>query len=107
MPNRRFLGAAAFLLAALALGCFVEVSGSTSGSSPNSAQLASRIEFEFASKAGGATATIRCSSGLTGAEGSHTACQGETSDGWTLEIAVLERGGGDFRWDVTESVSIR
>jgi hypothetical protein len=34
-------------------------------------------------------------------------CSGETTDGYTLEIAVLERGGDAFRWDVVESKPIR
>lgn len=107
MPIRRLLEATALLLTAASLGCFVEVSSSHSDTSANSVQLASSIEFEFDSMAGGATANIHCSSGLTGIVGRETACQGETSDGYTLEIAVLERGGGAFRWDVVESNPIR
>lgn len=107
MPTRHLLEATAFLVAALSLGCFVEVSSSYSNSTTSSDQLASSIEAEFASKAGGATADIRCSSGLNGTVGLRTECRGETSDGYSLEITVLERGGGAFRWDVIESHPIR
>ena len=90
----------------LAVGCFVEVS--SSGSSTQSADdLSSRVEAEFALKTGGVGSTIRCPSGITGREGNRFMCSGETSDGYTLEIAVLERGGDRFRWDVVESKPIR
>ncbi len=89
----------------LALGCFVEVSGSDS---PRSAdEVGSRLEAEFALKTGGVGSTIRCPAGLTGREGNRFMCSGESSDGYTLEIAVLERGGDAFRWDVVESKPIR
>ena len=90
----------------LTLGCFVEVS--SSGSSTRTAdEFGSRLEAEFALKTGGVGSTIRCASGITGREGNRFMCSGETSDGYTLEIAVLERAGGDFRWDVVESKPIR
>ncbi|MBW2242038.1 MAG: hypothetical protein JRH01_08615 [Deltaproteobacteria bacterium] len=107
MSKRRSLGTAAFLLGALTLACFVEVNGGASGRSPGSTGLASALEAEFALKAAGASATIHCASGLTGTRGHQIGCEGETSDGFTLEITVLERGAGDFRWDVDESVPIR
>ncbi len=90
----------------LAVGCFVEVS--SSGSSTQTAdEFGLRLEAEFALKAGGVGSTIRCPSGLSGREGNRLMCSGETSDGYTLEIAVLERGGDAFRWDVVESKLIR
>ncbi len=90
----------------LAVGCFVEVS--SSGSSTRTAdEFGSRLEAEFALKTGGVGSTIRCPSGITGREGNRFMCSGETSDGYTLEIAVLERGGDAFRWDVVESKLIR
>lgn len=90
----------------LTVGCFVEVS--SSGSSTRTAdEFGSRLEAEFALKTGGVNLTIRCPSGLAGRAGNRFMCSGETSDGYTLEIAVLERGGDAFRWDVVESKPIR
>lgn len=90
----------------LTVGCFVEVS--SSGSSTRTAdEFGSRLEAEFALKTGGVDSTIRCPSGLAGRAGNRFMCSGETSDGYTLEIAVLERGGDAFRWDVVESKPIR
>ncbi len=90
----------------LAVGCFVEVA--SSGSSTRTAdEFGSRLEAEFALKTGGVDSTIQCPSGLTGRKGNRFMCSGETSDGYTLEIAVLERGGDAFRWDVVESKPIR
>ena len=90
----------------LAVGCFVEVS--SSGSSAQTAdEFGSRLEAEFALKTGGVGSTIRCPSGASGREGNRFMCRGETSDGFTLEIEVLERGGGAFRWDIVESKPIR
>ncbi|MCP5070228.1 MAG: hypothetical protein GY946_26975 [bacterium] len=99
--------AAACAFSAISLACFIEVSGSSSGTFPGSGGLESSLEAEFGSRAGGASASIQCPSGLTGTQGHQIACHGETSDGFTLEIVVLERGGDDYRWDVVESVPIR
>jgi hypothetical protein len=98
-----------FVIMLLSAGCFVEVSSSTSSGtgSTDGDSLASRLEIEFARRAGGATAEIDCSAGLTGSQGHRLRCTGATSDGWTLEIAVLERGEGAFRWDVLDSHPIR
>lgn len=102
----RILAVLAF--AALASACFVEVDASVEGGGGgDGVALASRLETEFARKAGGATARIECPSELTHSAGHRLRCTGETSDGWTLDIAVLERGAGDFRWDVVESHRIR
>ncbi len=90
----------------LAVGCFVEVSNSESGTR-TADEFGSRLEAELALKAGGVGSTIRCPSGVTGREGNRFMCSGETSDVYTLEIAVLERGGDAFRWDVVESKPIR
>ena len=90
----------------LTVGCFVDVS--SSGSSTRAAdELGSRIEAEFALQTGGVDSTIHCPSGLAGREGNRFMCSGETSDGYTLEIAVIERGHDAFRWDVIESKPIR
>ncbi len=107
MPNRTLLRMAACLILALPMGCYTEVSGSSSGSTPSARQLARLIETEFAKQARTATASIRCPSGLTATPGRRIRCAGETSDGFTLGIAVLERGGGRYRWDVVESHAIR
>jgi hypothetical protein len=88
------------------VGCFFEVSSSMSGM-PVATELGSRIELEFAHRTGGVDSTIRCPGELAGQEGNRFMCSGETSDGYTLEIAVLERGGNAFRWDVVESKPIR
>ncbi len=94
------------LTVGLTVGCFVEVS-STGSSARTGDELGSRIEAEFALKTGGVNSTIHCPSGLAGRAGNRLMCSGETSDGYTLEIAVLERGGDAFRWDVVESKPIR
>ncbi len=88
------------------LGCYIEATSTGSGTSTTN-ELGSRIEAEFALKTGGVGSTIRCSSGLSGRAGHRLMCSGETTDGYTLEIAVLERGGDAFRWDVVESKPIR
>ena len=105
---RRVLALAAITLS---LGCFVEVSsnGSSSGSaaSGSAGDLSSMLKAQFEMKAAGVSASIRCPAGLSGSQGNRLHCSGETSDGFTLEIAVLERGNGAFRWDVIESHPIR
>ncbi len=106
MSTRLIPTSSALAILLLAVGCFVEVS--SSGSSARTAdEFGSRLEAEFALKTGGVDSTIRCSSGITGREGNQFMCSGETADGYTLEIAVLERGGDAFRWDVVESKPIR
>lgn len=104
LTSLRILAALAF--AALASACFVEVDASVERGGDGAA-LASRLETEFARKAGGTTARIACPSELTHSAGHRLRCTGETSDGWTLDIAVRERGNGAFRWDVVESHRIR
>ena len=102
-PTPAFFAFASLLLT---LGCFIEVSDSGSGGR-TADEFGSRLEAEFALKTGGVGSTIHCPSGVTGQEGNRFMCSGETSDGYTLEIAVLERGGDAFRWDVVESKPIR
>ena len=106
MSTRRIPTISALASLLVAAGCFFEVSGS--GSSTRTAnEFGSRLEAEFARQTGGVDSTIRCPSGLAGREGNRFMCRGETEDGYTLEIAVLERGGDAFRWDVVESKPIR
>ena len=98
-----------FVMAAtFASGCYFDVSSDsnkTTGST-SAEELAFKIEAHFALKAGGATADIVCPAGLSGKAGGQLTCTGTTSDGYTLEILVLERGKGAFRWDVVNSVPI-
>jgi hypothetical protein len=106
MSTRLVLMVSMLVSVSFAEGCFVEVS--SSGSRNRSAdEFGSRLEAEFARKTGGVNSTIRCPTSLAGRVGNRFMCSGETSDGFTLEIAVLERGGDDFRWDVVESEPIR
>ena len=106
MSTRTTLTISALASLLVAAGCFVEVS--SSGSDSRTAdEFGSRLEAEFALKTGGVNSTIRCPSGLAGQSGNRFMCSGETSDGYSLEIAVLERGGDAFRWDVVESHPIR
>ena len=106
MSTRPIPTISALAILLLATGCFFEVS--SSGSSTRTAdEFGLRLEAEFALKTGGVDSTIRCPSGITGREGNQFMCSGETADGYTLVIAVLERAGGDFRWDVVESKPIR
>ncbi len=91
----------------LSLGCFVEVSSSGRAASGSSGDLSSMLEAKFEMKVAGVSASIRCPAELSGRRGNRLHCSGETSDGFTLEIAVLERGNGAFRWDVIESHPIR
>ncbi len=106
MAMRRIRLIAFCLSTVLAAGCFVEVWSSSPGLL-GSEELAASLELLFAAKVEGVTATVDCPSGLTGEPGHRLACRGETSDGFTLEIDVLERGRGDFRWLVVESRPIR
>ncbi len=106
MPTRPAPTISALASLLLALGCFVEVS-SSGATTLTADEFGSRLEAEFALKTEGVGSTIRCPSGLTGRQGNRFMCSGETSDGWTLKIAVLERGSGAFRWDVVESKPIR
>ena len=106
MSTRLILMMSALANLLFAVGCFIEVSSSDS-STRTANKLGSRIEAEFALKAGGVDSTIRCPSELSGRQGNRFMCSGETADGYTLEIAVLERGGDAFRWDVVESKPIR
>ena len=93
----------------LASGCYFEVStdsNSTSGTR-TAEELAGLITMQFAMKVDGATVDVVCPTGLNGTAGRQVMCTGTTSDGYGLEIAVLERGGGAFRWDVVKSVPVK
>lgn len=94
--------------ATLSGGCYFEVSsdsGSTDGTR-TAEELAGLITVQFSMQAEGATADVVCETGLTGEAGRQVECTGTTSDGFTLEIAALERGEGAFRWDVVGSVPV-
>ncbi len=66
-------------------------------------ELASLIEADFTPQAGGATLRVLCPGGLTGEVDRTFLCTGSTSDGYVLDIEILERGGGAFRWLVVKS----
>ena len=106
MSTRPILTISASAILLLTAGCFLEVSSSGS-STQTTDEFGLRLEAEFALKTGGVNSTIRCPSGITGREGNRFMCSGETADGYTLVIAVLERTGGAFRWDVVESKPIQ
>lgn len=86
-------------------GCQVEFSNdfSTGKNTMTAAALASRIEADFTPQAGGATLRVMCPAGLTGEADRTFLCTGLTSDGYALDIEILERGSGTFRWLVVKS----
>lgn len=89
-------------------GCYFDVStdsNKTTGTR-TAEELAGLIVLQFALKVDGVTADVECPTGLSGQAGRQLTCTGTTSDGYTLEIAVVERGKGAFRWDVVESVPV-
>ncbi len=65
--------------------------------------MASLIEADFTPQAGGATLRVLCPAGLTGEVDRTFLCTGLTSDGYALDIEILERGNGAFRWLVVKS----
>ncbi len=96
------------MTATLVGGCNFEVS--TGSSNTDGTRTAEELElfisFQFDRAADGLTADIVCPTGLSGEAGRQVTCTGTTSDGYTLEIAVLESGEGAFRWDVVNSVPV-
>ncbi len=112
--RRRQMGKAArsFLLllmtATLVGGCNFEVSSNldNTGGPRTAEELVGFITVQFAMQVDGATADIVCPTGLSGEAGRQVTCTGTTSDGYTLEIAVVEHGEGAFRWDVVNSVPV-
>ena len=112
--RRRQMGKAtrSFLLllmtATLVGGCNFEVSSNlnNTGGTRTAEELVGFITVQFAMQVDGVTADIVCPTGLSGEAGRQVTCTGTTSDGYTLEIAVLESGEGAFRWDVVNSVPV-
>ncbi len=112
--RRRQVGNAdrSFLLllmtATLVGGCMFEAS--TGSSNTDGTRTAEELElfisFQFDMQADDVTADIVCPTGLSGEAGRQVTCTGTTSDGYTLEIAVVEHGGNAFRWDVVHSVPV-
>ena len=91
----------------LASGCYYEVTSDSDNAGPRTAEeLAGLLTVQFALQVNDVTADIVCPSGLTGTAGRQVMCTGTTSDGYTLEIAVLEHGDQKYRWDVIKSVPV-
>lgn len=96
------------MTATLVGGCNFEVSsdfGNTAGTR-TAEELEGLIGVQFTMQVDGVTANVICPKGLSGEAGRQITCTGTTSDGYTLEIVVLDRGEGAFRWDITNSVPI-
>ncbi len=96
------------MTATLVGGCNFEVSSNlnNTGGTRTAEELELFITFQFTMQADDVTADIVCPTGLSGEAGRQVTCTGTTSDGYTLEIAVLESGEGAFRWDVVNSVPV-
>ncbi len=98
-----------YVLTALFVGgCYFEVStdsNKTTGTR-TAEELAGLIVVQFAQQVDGVTADVVCPTGLSGQAGRKLRCSGTTSDGYTLEIEVVEREKGAFGWLVVESVPV-
>ena len=55
----------------------------------------------------GTTADLSCPDALTGVAGHKFVCDGETSDGHIIDVAIIERGGGQYRWEIVASRPMR
>jgi hypothetical protein len=97
------------MTATLASGCYFDVStdSNKTDGTRTADELAGLITVQFAMKVDGATVEVVCPTGLTGTAGRQLTCTGKTSDGYNLEIAVLENGDGAFRWDIVKSVPVK
>lgn len=91
-----------------AAGCYFDVSteSNRTGDARTAEELAGLVALQFAMQVNGATVDVDCPRGLSGEAGRQVTCNGTTSDGHALEIAVLEREEGAFRWDVVNSVPV-
>jgi len=96
------------MAAMVAGGCYFEFSTNSNkkNGTRTAEELAGLIVVQFAMQVDGVTAEVVCPTGLNGQVGRKVMCSGKTSDGYTLEIVVMERGNGAFRWDVVESVPV-
>ncbi len=96
------------MTATLVGGCNFEVSTSSSNTdgTRTAEELGLFISFQFDRAADGLTADIVCPTGLSGEAGQWVTCTGTTSNGQTLEIAVVDQGKGAFRWDIVNSVPV-
>jgi hypothetical protein len=101
MSRLALLISCAFLVSA----CYVDFdASSTDFDSDPGASLARQVEDDFVKLVtNGATLDLSCPAGLTGQGGAKFMCQGETSDGYLVDVAILERGGGAYRWDIVAS----
>jgi len=89
-------------------GCNFDVSTSADNSdgTRTAEELEGLITVQFAMQANGATANIDCPTGLSGKAGRQVTCTGTTSDGYSLEIAALDKGRGAFSWTVVKSTPV-
>jgi len=96
------------ITATLVGGCNFDVSSNLNNAdgTRTEEELVALIRAQFAMQVDGVTADIACPTGLSGEKGRKVTCSGTTSDGFTLEIAVRERGEGAFRWSVVDSVPV-
>jgi hypothetical protein len=96
------------MTATLVGGCNFEVSSNfaNTAGTRTAEELEGLITVQFAMQVDGVTASIACPTGLSGEAGRRVTCTGTTSDGYTLEIVVLDRGEGAFRWDIVNSVPV-
>ena len=96
------------MTATLVAGCNFEMSSNSNnnGDTRTAEELAGLITVQFAMQVDGVTADIVCPTGLSGEAGGQITCTGTTSDGYTLEIAVLNHGNGAFRWDIVNSAPV-
>ena len=89
-------------------GCNFEVSSNLNNTVGvrTAEELAGLITAQFAMQVDGATAEVVCPTGLSGEADRRFTCTGTTSDGYTLEIAVVEHEESAFRWVVVHSVPV-
>jgi hypothetical protein len=101
MSRRALLISCAFLASA----CYLDFDAETTGfDSYSAANVARQVEDDFLRLVTNrASLDVSCPAGLTGQGGNKFMCQGETSDGYLVDVAILERGGGAYRWDIVAS----
>jgi hypothetical protein len=89
----------------VATACYVEFDAEVTGFDWDSpASLERLVQDQFANAVTtGATLELTCPAGLTGQVGNKFMCQGETSDGFLVDVEIEEDGGGAFRWLIVAS----
>lgn len=93
---------------ALLGGCYFDVSTSADNSdgTRTAEELEGLITVQFAMQVDHATVNVDCPTGLSGQAGRQVTCSGMTSDGYRLEIAVLDKGERAFGWTVVKSTPV-